>query len=405
MVDLTPKEQLFYNVNMNDELSSSVSNYSVEVEDASLGDASELAGSSACPPQISHASSAKGVVRLLKTVLTSACENNCNYCAFRLGRDVKRNTLQPDEMAKRFMGLWQAGLLDGFFLSSGICGGGVRTQDKLLDTAEILRNKMGYFGYLHLKIMPGSEFDQVKRAMQLADRVSINLEAPVNRVLHCLAPQKPDVDELMKRLQWVNFIRRTMDGMQGWKGHWPSSTTQFVVGVGGETDLELLNMGLNLHRKMQLRRVYYSGFSPIDDTPFDGLEAASKKRILRLYQSDFLLRDYDFDLEELPFDQDGILNETRDPKTWWAEQHYRQQPVEINQADYKELLRLPGVGPKTARRVLEQRVRNKMKDIGSLRRAGVSVEKVLPYILINGRKIEPNPSLFGSTMDENAPIY
>jgi predicted DNA-binding helix-hairpin-helix protein len=404
---LTQEEQLFYNRTMENPMSNNLSRYCPEVEDASLCDSSELTVNENCPPQISHVTSGKGVVRLLKTVLSSACENNCNYCAFRLGRDGKRNTLQPDEMAKQFMGLWQAGLLDGFFLSSGICGGGVRTQDKILDTAEILRKKMGYFGYLHLKIMPGSEFDQVKRAMQLADRVSINLEAPVDHVLHTLAPQKPAVKDLLKRIQWINSIRQTMDPAQGWKGHWPSSTTQFVVGAGGETDLELLTMGLKLHRKMMVQRIYYSGFTPIENTPFDGLLAASKIRVLRLYQSDFLLRDYGFELEELPINQYGILDETQDPKIWWADQHYRQQPIEINRAEFGELMRIPGIGAKTARRVLEQRIKNTMKDIGSLRRAGVPVDKVLPYILVNGKRIEHNPSLFGSTItiDENAPIY
>ncbi len=130
-------------------------------------------------PEIFRAKrSGGGVMPLLKTVLTTACERNCNYCCFRAGRDTRRETLKPDTMADLFTRLHQGGIAEGLFLSSGMVGGGLRTQDKILDTAEILRNKLGFKGYLHLKIMPGAEKDQVLRTMQLANRVSINLEAP-----------------------------------------------------------------------------------------------------------------------------------------------------------------------------------------------------------------------------------
>ncbi len=149
-------------------------------------------------------------IALLKTLLTSACERNCFYCPFRAGRDFRRAaTFKPDEMAKAFMELYRSRIAEGFFLSSGIAGGGIRTQDQLIDTAEILRRKMGYTGYLHLKIMPGSQRAQVERAMQLADRVSINLEAPNSNGLARLAPRKIFIDELLRPLQWVDEIRRT----------------------------------------------------------------------------------------------------------------------------------------------------------------------------------------------------
>ncbi len=261
--------------------------------------------------------------------------------------------ITPRNWQNQFMCLWRAGLLDGLFLSSGICGGGVKTQDRLLETAEILRTRYAYFGYLHLKIMPGCEFDQVRRAMQLADRVSINLEAPVDRVLQHLAPQKQTVDELRKRLEWVDTIRSTMDPAEGWNGHWPSSATQFVVGAGGETDLELLQLGQQLHRQSHLRRVYFSRFAPVIDTPLEGNSPEHQDRVLRLYQSDFLLRDYGFQVNELPIQEDGSLNLEHDPKKWWAEQHFRQEPLEITRAEYWQLIRLPGIGPKTARKILE----------------------------------------------------
>ncbi len=148
-------------------------------------------------------------ISLLKTLLTSACERNCYYCPFRAGRDFRRATFKPDDMAQAFMLLNRAGAAEGIFLSSGIVKGGLTTQDKLIDTAEILRHKYQFRGYLHLKIMPGAEKGQVERAMQLADRVSINLEAPNTQRLELLAPRKQFMDELLQPLRWVEEIRRS----------------------------------------------------------------------------------------------------------------------------------------------------------------------------------------------------
>jgi len=142
-------------------------------------------------------------IRLLKTLQTSACERNCFYCPFRAGRDFRRTTLSPDEMAQAFMGLQRAGIAEGLFLSSGIAGGSIHTQDKILATAEVLRKKMGFQGYMHLKLMPGVEYDQVLQAMRLADRISLNLEAPNSERLALLAPRKVFFDELVEPLHMI----------------------------------------------------------------------------------------------------------------------------------------------------------------------------------------------------------
>ena len=175
-------------------------------------------------------------IKLLKTLLTSACERNCFYCPFRAGRDFRRATFKPEEFASTFLALHHAGAVDGLFISSGVVRGGLHTQDLLLDTADILRNKAGYTGYLHLKIMPGAERAQVEQAMRLADRVSINLEAPNTARLGKLAPHKQFIEELIRPLRWVDEIRHTQPDHLGWKGHWPSSVTQFVAGGSGESD-------------------------------------------------------------------------------------------------------------------------------------------------------------------------
>jgi len=335
-----------------------------------------------------------GHIRLLKTLQTSACERNCYYCPFRAGRDFRRATLSPDDMAKTFMGLQRAGIAEGLFLSSGIAGGSIRTQDKIIDTVEILREKMSYQGYIHLKLMPGAEYDQVLRAMQLADRVSLNLEAPNSERLALLAPRKTFIEELLQPLRWVEQIRRTLPGIKGWNGHWPSMTTQFVVGAVGETDLELLTTTAYLHNQLSLGRAYYSAFSPSPDTPFAGQPPASPQREQRLYQASFLLRDYGFDLEELPFDPTGNLPTQRDPKTIWAQDHLAGQPVEINKAERSELMRIPGIGPKSVKAILNARRQNKLRHLEDLYRMGINPGRSLPYILLDGQRPPHQLQLF-----------
>jgi predicted DNA-binding helix-hairpin-helix protein len=333
-------------------------------------------------------------VKLLKTLLTSACERDCYYCPFRAGRDMRRATFKPDEMAKTFVALEKGGAVEGLFLSSGITGGGVRTQDKLLDTADILRNRYGYKGYLHLKIMPGSEKDQVLRAMQLASRLSVNLEAPNTERLSKLAPHKQFTEELVQPLKWAEQIRQTQPAYQTWNGRWPSTTTQFVVGAAGESDLELLQTAEYLYTRASLQRAYFSAFRPISDTPLEHLPAEDKRREHRLYQSSFLIRDYGFELEDMPFSQGGNLPLTIDPKTAWAQANLAQDPVELNRASRKRLMRIPGIGPKRAAQIIQARYQNKLRESGDLRRLGIQVQRAAPYILLDGSRPAFQPALF-----------
>jgi predicted DNA-binding helix-hairpin-helix protein len=331
---------------------------------------------------------------LLKTLLTSACERNCYYCPFRAGRNYRRATFKPDEMAKTFMDMQRAGMVDGLFLSSGIIKGGVATQDRLLDTADILRNKLGFRGFLHLKIMPGAEREQVRRAMQLADRISVNLEAPNTKRLQSLAPLKVFLEELLRPLQWAEEIRQTESPQLGWKGRWPSTVTQFVVGAVGESDLELLTTTNYLYRQLRLRRTYFSRFQPISDTPLEEQAPENPWREHRLYQASFLIRDYDFDMEEMPFDQSGNLPLDVDPKEGWARQNLVEAPVEINRAGREELLRVPGIGPKGADAILRARRRHKLRDLQTLRQIGVVTTRLTPFVLLDGRRPPQQLRLF-----------
>ena len=333
-------------------------------------------------------------VTLLKTLLTSACERNCTYCPFRAGRDFRRETFKPEEMASTFIALHQAGISQGIFLSSGIIRGGLQTQDRLIDTAAILREKYRFQGYIHLKIMPGAERAQVERSMQLADRVSINLEAPNTQRLQKLAPGKAFLDELVQPLRWVNEIRAKQSGHTGWKGHWPSSVTQFVVGAAGESDLELLTTTDMLHRQLGLQRVYYSAFRPHKDTPLENQPPESPLRQNHLYQAFFLLRDYGFTPQELPLDSHGNLPHQTDPKLSWAQDHLAHSPLEINQVDQHQILRIPGIGPKGTRAILSARKQNRISNLDDLKKLGINTNRCAPFILINGRRPVYQPSLF-----------
>jgi len=324
-------------------------------------------------------------ISLLKSQLSTVCERNCYYCPFRAGRDFQRATFKPEEFAKVFMSLFHARIAEGIFLSSGIVKDGIFTQDMLIDTADILRNKLSYPGYIHLKIMPGAEYDQVERAMQLADRVSINLEAPTTERLEKLAPRKHFIEELMQPLKWIQQIRQNLSPKKGWNGHWPSSVTQFVVSAVGETDLELMTTTEYLYTKLHLKRAYYSSFNPISDTPLENIPPGSPVREHRLYEASFLLRDYGFSMEELPFNPDGHLPLDVDPKYAWAKLNLLENPVEINRADKHMLLRVPGIGPKIAKSIIETRIKQKVNRPEELSLFGINLKRAAPFILINGK--------------------
>jgi len=333
-------------------------------------------------------------MKVLKTMLTSACERNCHYCVFRAGRNMRRQTFKPEEMAKTFLMVYEAGAVEGLFLSSGVIKGGVATQDRLLDTADILRNKMGYRGYLHLKLMPGVERDQVRRAMQLGSRVSANLEAPNAGRMPSLAPMKDFNTELLDPLKWAQEIRKNEAPQGTWNGRWASTITQFVVGPSGESDLELLSTSEFLYEQLGLSRTYYSGFIPVADTPLENEAPTDPMRQHRLYQSSFLLRDYGFGLEDMPFTPEGQLPLDRDPKTAWAEQNLLHKPIELNTATREQLLMVPGVGTHGAETILRARRTHRIRSIKDLKQLGIVTTRMKPYVLVDGRQPDFQPNLF-----------
>src|SRR3989440_4415771 len=340
---------------------------------------------------ITNVTTPKGKKPILKTMLTTACERNCHYCPFRAGRSkMKRLTFTPDELASGLDTLQRSGQVEGMFLSSGIIKGSVTTQDKIIDTAEIVRNRYHYQGYLHLKVMPGIEYDQLYRLMQLGDRVSVNLEGPTQERLDALAPKKDFQRELLSMLQLAEQIRHThpYEKLAG-------TVTQFVVGAVGDTDQELLALSNRLYRHYGLTRAYYSGFSPVIQTPFENLPSTDPLREHRLYQASFLLRDYGWKVEDLPFLSDGNMLLDMDPKRAWAEPHLREAPIDIMKASRQQLLRVPGIGPMGADAILKARRQGKLTTLTDLQKLGIRApEQASPYILLSGRSPLAQLSLF-----------
>jgi predicted DNA-binding helix-hairpin-helix protein len=364
----------------------------------SVGDAphrERAVTSSHIPPDLSgcvtHVVAGNRKMPVLKAMTTTACERNCFYCPFRSGRSaMRRVTFSPDEMAQGFMALYRAGAVEGLFLSSGVVRGGVTSQDAIIDTGTILREKYGFQGYIHLKVMPGAERAQVERVMQLADRVSINLEAPNADRLERIAPAKRFENELLTRLRWIEELRQQSEGKLR-----ASSTTEFVVGPAGECDVEILSTTEYLYQQLGLARTYFSAFRPVADTPLDNHPGTDATRQLRLYQASFLLRDYGFGVEELPFVEEGNLPRHTDPKRAWAEEHLCHAPVEINTASQQDLIRVPGIGIKGAARILAARHRGRLRDLSELRAVGITnVKRAAPYVLLDGKRPTQQLRLF-----------
>src|SRR6266487_190101 len=333
----------------------------------------------------------QGKKPILKTMMTTACERNCFYCPFRAGRSkTQRMTFSSDEMAGAFDTLQRANRVEGIFLSSGIIKGSVTTQDKIIDTIELIRNRYEYKGYIHLKIMPGVEYEQLYRAMQLADRVSVNLEGPTQERLSALAPKKDFMGELLKMLQWAETIRQANPYQK-----LARTVTQFVVGAVGDTDQELLSLSNRLYRQLGLTRAYYSGFHSVEQTPFENLAPTDPLREHRLYQASFLLRDYGWSVDDLSFMEDGNLRTDIDPKRAWAERYLRTAPVDVMKADRRQLLRVPGIGPKGADAILRVRRLGRLTELAHLRQLNIRApEQAAPYILLDGHRPAMQMRLF-----------
>lgn len=320
------------------------------------------------------------VLRQLKVLLDNACPYSCAYCAQRAGRDTPRTRFTPEELSRMFAALVERGAVDGLFLSSGIGASPVTTMDRMLAAVEIIRRRYGFQGFVHLKILPGAEPAQIERAAELADRLSINLEAPSAAHLAALSSQKDLEGDILRRMAWI------FRAIGARKARARSHTTQFVVGAGEERDRDLLFAAWRLYRELSLGRAYYSAFRPISGTPLAQRPRTPALRQHRLYQADFLMRRYGFSPTELVLDPAGNLDGESDPKTLWARNHPERFPVEVNRAHSADLLRVPGFGERTVRRIIEARKIQPIRNLADLARLAPLAQKAAPFILIRGKK-------------------
>lgn len=338
---------------------------------------------------ISHAVLPDGrSVSLFKVLQSNACERSCYYCANRAQANCRRTTFKPEELARLFFEFYRRNYVEGLFLSSGIVRSPDYTMELMLRTVEILRTRYQYAGYVHLKTLPGTSQGLIERAGELADRTSVNLEAPRQERLDTIAPEKQLRTEI---LQPMRIIKRVHDA-----GHFPAGmTTQLVVGAADETDEEILRSVSWLYRNLGLRRAYYSAFSPVPGSPLEGKPATPLVREHRLYQSDWLLKFYNFTFDELPFDEAGNLPLEEDPKMAWARRHPELFPVEVNAASPEQLLRVPGIGPRSARRICSVRREHSLRSLRELQNMGVVTKRARNFLTIAGHffpaPISPKP--------------
>jgi predicted DNA-binding helix-hairpin-helix protein len=331
-----------------------------------------------------------GCTNLMRVMQTNACSLSCGYCPTFRGGNVPRVSISPEETARTFMDVHRRGLASGLFLTSGVPGRPARATDRMLATLDLLRRREAFTGYIHVKLLPGAEPAQVEEAARLANRISVNLEAPSDAYVHRLTYDKNFSADLLPKLEQAG---RLLALRRGIPGSLPASgtTTQFVVGAAGERDREILTVVDRLERRRLLHHAHFSAFQPVAGTPLENLPATPAARELRLYQAEHLLRQYGFALNELAFGSDGNLNLEHDPKTAWAQAHPAFFPLELTRAPYEALLRVPGLGPATARAIVESRRTTTFRGRHDLRAAGADVARAAYYLALRGRRLAPNP--------------
>lgn len=332
--------------------------------------------------------------KLLRVLMTNACSFNCHYCPMRRDRELPRTLLKPAEVVRIFLAAVDRGWASGLFLTTGIPGRPVKVMDDLIAVLELLRLTHDYRGYVHVKIVPGADDAQVDRITQLASRVSINLETPCGQSLQAIAPEKRLDQTLVTLHRARRGVIATRDAERDGRprdtlrpGGVAGMTTQFVVGATGDTDRALVAKAVELYRAGGVHHAHFSAFRPIRDTPMEGMPGAPELREHRLYQADHLLRRYSFTSDELVFDTSGNLPHAYDPKLAWALAHRELFPVDVQRASYHELLRVPGVGPLVARRIVEARRTVVFRDSSDLRRLGAVMNRARGFLTLRGRRL------------------
>ena len=332
---------------------------------------------------------------LLRILMTNACSFNCHYCPMRRDREMPRTLLKPEELVRIFLSARRRGWVEGLFITTGIPGRPVKVMDDLIRVLELLRERHRFGGYIHVKIVPGAEQAQVERITALASRVSINLEAACGDHLRRIAPEK-SLDTTLETLEQARSLVRQgraeeQDGRPRdalHPGGTAGMTMQLVVGATPDSDRTIIGKVTELYAGGGIHHSQFSAFRPIRDTPMEEVRATPVLREHRLYQADHLIRAYGFGADEISYGPDGNLPLAVDPKVAWALAHPDRFPVEVRTASRAQLLRVPGIGPVAARRIVAERTGTVLRGLADLRRMGVVTTRAAGFLTLGGRRLQ-----------------
>ncbi|MCI8469232.1 MAG: putative DNA modification/repair radical SAM protein [Eggerthellaceae bacterium] len=353
---------------------------------------------------ICHSFAADGrCITLLKVLMTNVCVCDCAYCVNRASNEeVVRTAFRPRELADLTIGFYRRNYIEGLFLSSGVIRNADFTTELMIETLEILRHEHRFRGYIHAKAVPGTSPELIERLGHLADRLSVNLGLPSAESLRLLAPDKSKADILApmrqirdamaedadtralvrKRLTYLTPVApKRKDRAFAPAGQ----STQMIVGASPETDYHILNLAASLYRSISMKRVFFSAYLPVnDDRRLPATDAVQLDREHRLYQADWLLRFYGFDVNEVIDADAPFLDPQVDPKANWALNHLDRFPVEVNTAPYEELVRVPGIGVRGAKLIIRARRHATLRE-DALRKLGVAYKRARYFVTCDGR--------------------
>ena len=358
---------------------------------------------------ICHSWSADGrCISLLKILMTNYCIYDCKYCINRKDNDIERAILTPDEIVKLTINFYRRNYIEGLFLSSGIIKSADYTMELMIAVAKKLRLEEKFNGYIHMKVIPGASRQLINEIGLYVDRVSVNIEFAENTALKLLAPDKKatDISTSMGLIR-KNMIENTEDKkiFKSTPSFIPAGqTTQMIIGASGESDYAILARSENLYKNFDLKRVYYSGYVPVNKSGIlvSTEQAVPMIREHRLYQADWLLRFYDFKVDEILDEKDPFVDPLLDPKTNWAIKNSHFFPIEINKASYKDLLRVPGIGVTSAKRIVMTRKYSTIR-YEHLKKLGIVIKRAKYFIVVNGEFLgfkKENPELLRNALME-----
>ncbi|WP_336153846.1 putative DNA modification/repair radical SAM protein [Fusobacterium polymorphum] len=356
---------------------------------------------------ICHSWSADGrCISLLKILMTNYCIYDCKYCINRKDNDIERAMLTPDEIVRLTINFYKRNYIEGLFLSSGIIKSADYTMELMIAVAKKLRLEEKFNGYIHMKVIPGASRQLINEIGLYVDRVSVNIEFAENTTLKLLAPDKKAADiSTSMGLIHKNLIENTEDKkiFKSTPSFIPAGqTTQMIIGASGESDYSILTRSENLYKNFELKRVYYSGYVPVNKS---GIlvsidQAVPMIREHRLYQADWLLRFYEFKADEILNEKDPFVDPLLDPKTNWAIKNFHFFPIEINKASYRELLRVPGIGVTSAKRIVMTRKYSTIR-YEHLKKLGIVIKRAKYFITVNGEFLgfkKENPELIRNAL-------